>query len=210
MNYGRILIGVVTIAFFTLSSVALIGCAERSQESGKAEAKKVQSAPAVAGAEVPQSPGGKTMIIGFSSIGSVAGLGTVSVEAREIRSLDAPGSSRYGALIMVTASSALSSGGTDSSFIAYDEIDPLLRGIDSLTKVDKTITSFDNFQASYRTKGDFGIDTFNSRSGSIEATVSSGGSLRRSVYLKLSDLEKLKTLLVGAKAKLDTAKASVR
>jgi hypothetical protein len=92
------------------------------------------------------------------------------------------------------------------SFVDYDEIESLLRGIDYISKIERNVTSLKDFEAEYRTKGDFAITTFNEHNGSIGVAVSSGRFGKVSAYLKLSDLPQLRTFIVNAKSAIDSAK----
>jgi len=51
---------------------------------------------------------------------------------------------------------------SDRSFIDYDEIDSLFKGIDYISKVKPENTRLANFEAIYATKGDLKVVTFSS------------------------------------------------
>jgi len=144
---------------------------------------------------------GVVVISGFSTVGSVTGQygGTVSVESKEF--LDASSGKReYGIVVEVKKGGEIER--DNSSYIDYDEIDSLVKGIDYVSKVERSITKLDNFQADYHTKGDFKISTFSSR-GQTMIAVSSGDIGEVSVFFPLSKLEDLRGLIANAKAKLD-------
>jgi hypothetical protein len=141
------------------------------------------------------------IIRGFSRIGSVRGEdgGNISVESKEF--LDASSGEReYGMTIEVKKVGEPERKGT--SYIDYDEIESLLKGIDYISKAEPSITKLDYFQAEYQTKGDFKISTF-SRNGQTMVAVSGGIYGEVSVSLPLSKLLELKGLVENAKAKLD-------
>jgi hypothetical protein len=96
---------------------------------------------------------------------------------------------------------------SDRSFIDFDEIDGLLKGIDYIAKVQSPTTKQDFFEAKYRTRGDFGVTTFNSADASegIQVALTIGRISQVSVYLKLSDLPTFRELILMAKGKLDAA-----
>ncbi len=94
---------------------------------------------------------------------------------------------------------------SDRSFIDYDEIDPLLNGIDYISKIKSDTTRLSNFEAIYKTKGNFNVVTFSS-SGKIDAAVKSGYIRPATAYLSLQQLINLRELVQKAKQKLDSLK----
>jgi len=153
---------------------------------------------------------GVVLVKAFSTIGVVNGLGKVTIDAREFRDASNPKVREYGITIAVKESGRLERENT--SFIDADEIDSLLRGIDYIAKIDKSITTMSDFEAQYRTKGDFSITTFSSSGsrGEIGVAVSSGRIARTSAFLKLSDLSQMKALIGDAKSKIDAARAAAK
>ncbi len=189
MRYGRML----TIGALLFASVGL------------AHAQQTKDAPPPATKlEEFSAKTGIVVIRGFETIGEVRGMGSVTVTAREFRDASNPKLRQTGLTLEVKESGRLEREGI--SFVDYDEIDSLLRGIDYISKIERNVTSLKNFEAEYRTKGDFGITTFNERGGSIGVAVSSGRFGKVSAYLKLSDLPQLRTYIVNAKALIDSAK----
>ena len=89
------------------------------------------------------------------------------------------------------------------SFVDYDEIDSLIKGLDYVAKADATVTKLSSFEANYSTKCDLQIAVFGQQSAGVSAAISSGqiGTVR--VFINVDDLNKLRALLVEAKAKLD-------
>lgn len=136
-------------------------------------------------------------------------MGKVTVDAREFRDASNPKIQERGVAIEVKESSRLERENT--SFIDYDEIESLIKGMDYIVKIDKTVTPMNNFEATYKTKGDFSITTFNNaRSGEVSVAVSSGRIGKTTAFLSLEDLGKLKSLIVEAKQNLDTLKQTVK
>lgn len=152
--------------------------------------------------EAFQAKTGVVIIRGFTTIGSIQGLaGSVTVDAREFRDGSNPNSRVTGIGISVTEAKRPESEST--SFIDADEVDSLLQGLDYISKADKDITSFETFEAEYRTKGDFRLVVFNSRiTGRLSVTISSGRLRRTTVYANLAQLLELRQLIVTAKSKL--------
>jgi len=162
--------------------------------------------------QVPQEPKtkieafeaqtGLVIICGFSKIGSIntARAGNVSVQSKEF--LDAStGKREYGMTIEVKKPGEVA---TESTYyIDYDEIDSLLKGIDYISKVERSATKLDYFHADYHTKGDFKISTFSADSGETMVAVSSGDYPEVRVFFGLAKLADLRALVANAKAKLD-------
>jgi hypothetical protein len=150
---------------------------------------------------------GIVIVRGFSTIGLVAGhssgqLGTIRVEAREFRDASNPNTRLYGLAFTVKESGQLER--ENISYVDYDEIDSLLRGIDYVAKTDKAVTPMNDFEAEYRTKADFSIITFSNRD-KIEVAVASGRIGKTQVFLNLSQLSQLRSLVQDGKSAIETA-----
>lgn len=167
------------------------------------QVKEATAAPPATKLEAFSAKTGVVVIRGYTTVGAVRGMGTVTVDAREFRDASNPKFRQTGLSIEVKEAGRLEREGT--SFIDYDEIDSLIGGIDYIAKIDKTVTSFNNFEVEYKTKGDLGIVTFNDSRSERSIAVSSGRFGKVSAYLKLSDLPVLRTLIVNAKAAIDSA-----
>jgi hypothetical protein len=102
--------------------------------------------------EAFEAQGGTVLIRGFTQIGKLQGIygGLITVQSQEFTNATT-GQKEYGITIEV---------GEDRAFIDYEEIPSLTKGIDYISKVDKSSTKLDNYQADYRTKGDFRISKF--------------------------------------------------
>jgi hypothetical protein len=176
-----------------LATAPVCLCAEQKSEPG-APKTKLQAFEALSGAVI---------IKGYSEIGSVAGMGQVSVDAKEFTNASTR-RSEYGITIEVKESGRLQR--EDTSFIDYEEIESLLAGIDYVKDIKRDITRLRGFEAVYRTKGDFSITVFSSSSGKIEAAVSSGRIGRATAFFSLEKLDSLRALIVEAKNALDNVK----
>ena len=147
---------------------------------------------------------GTVLIKGFQEIGSVAGLGSVSVDCREFTDANT-GRKEYGITIEVKESGRFERKNT--TLIDYDEIDSLLKGIDYIAKVDKSATPLTSFEAIYKTKGDLRVTTFSSDRGEkVQAAVQSGHIGSATAFLSLEQLAKVRTLIESAKTKLDSVR----
>ncbi|NWO03854.1 hypothetical protein DFO83_104219 [Idiomarina loihiensis] len=149
---------------------------------------------------------GIVLIRGFHKIGNTQGLynTSVNIEAKEFTNVT-DGTKQYG----ITIEAFKENGQYDkdhTSFIDYDEIDSLVKGIEYISKVKASVTKLDDFQADYSTRGDLKISTFSSGE-QIMAAVTSGNIGAVAAYFNIDDLEKVKALIVKAKNKIDEIKA---
>jgi hypothetical protein len=131
--------------------------------------------------------------------------GAARVEAIEIR--DTHNSARATGVV-VTITSAEANAPTDiRSFIDYEEIDPLLKALDTIVKADDTVTKLSSFEERYRTRGDFEVMVFKQLAGGVIAAAVEGGFFDRvRLLMGLDDLTKLRWMIAQAKDKLDQAK----
>ena len=75
-----------------------------------------------------------------------------------------------------------------------------------ISEVDKTATKFSEFQADYKTKGDFGVSIFRS-DGKVRVAVSSGRRIGQVVaYYDMASLPKIKRMIREAKIIIDELK----
>ena len=149
---------------------------------------------------------GVVFIRGFQKIGSAQGLynTSVNIESKEFTNVS-DGTKQYG----ITIEAFKEDGRYDkkhTSFIDYDEINSLIKGVDYISKVKPDVTKFENFQADYRTKGDFKISTFSSGN-RIMVAVSSGNIGRVAAYFNIEDLATIKALILKAKESIEAIKA---
>lgn len=147
---------------------------------------------------------GTVTIKGFSKIGSLRGNfgGQVAVQSKEFINT-ATGKKEYGITIDVTE--AGSSGREHRSYIDYDEISSLIKGLNYISKIDKSATKFEDFEADYRTKDDLEFTVFSSDNG-VRLAVQSGRIGAATAYFKLEDIVKLQQFIVAAKQTIDAVK----
>lgn len=167
--------------------------------------------PAIAQTNKPNQPktkieafDGKTgavIVRGFTTIGVVRGemnLGDVRVEAVEIIEATS-GSKVFGVKIDVEKDDR---GGTENaSFVDFDEIDSLLKGIDYISKLDTSATQMKTFQADYRTKDGLAVSTFSKTNGSVGTAVTAGETA--TVFLSREDLIEFRSFIAQAKSQID-------
>jgi hypothetical protein len=166
-----------------------------------------QTKPAEAGQsktklEAFQAKSGVIIIKGFSRMGSVNGRfgGLAEVQSMELR--DAGSALRItGAVVTIREGGRLES--ESRSFIDYDEIDSLIKGLDYVARADSTVTKLSSFEANYSTKGDLMISVYSQQTGELGAAISSGSAGTVRVFFTLDDLSRFRGLLVEARAKLD-------
>jgi hypothetical protein len=153
----------------------------------------------------------ETVIIkGFMTIGTVSGRnGFADVTAVELK--DTTDSTRVTGINI-----QLSEGGQPpieiQSFIDYEEIDPLIKGLDSVARADDRITKMPNFSATYRTRDDFAIVVFKQTRTGIavrlegSAMNGTGGIDRATIFVTLDELNKLRGIILETKQRLDEMK----
>jgi len=92
------------------------------------------------------------------------------------------------------------------TFIDYQEIDRLIKGMESVARVNETITKLAGFEARYRTLGDLEINVFRQTRSGTAASLSSGICDRVTALMTLDDLERLRGHIIEAKTRLDEIK----
>jgi hypothetical protein len=152
--------------------------------------------------EAFQAQSGSVVIKAYSVIGKISAYGKVEVNAMEFTDAST-NEKQTGVAIDVIEGGA--NGDSNRSFIDYDEIDDLLKGIDYILKVTKDVTRLEDFEATYATRGHFSATTFSS-SNKIKADVTSGYIRPTSVFLSLEQLAELRGIIEQAKQKLDSSK----
>jgi len=149
---------------------------------------------------------GVVLIRGFHKIGSAQGLynTSVNVESKEFTNVT-DGTKQYGITIEVFKEN----GKYDkkhTTYIDFDEIDSLVKGIEYISKVKPSVTKLENFQADYKTKGDLKISTFSSGE-RVMAAVTSGNIGGVAAYYNIENLIEIKTLIIKARDKIKAIKS---
>jgi hypothetical protein len=185
------------ILLATLLAVPFIAAAQEQADATKA--------PPATKLEAFSARTGIVLVKGFTNLGTVNGMGRVSIDVREFRDASNPKSAQYGVAFEVKESGRLERENT--SYIDEDEIDSLIQGLDYISRIDRSVTTFGNFEAHYRTKGDLSLVVFSGSGGAISLAISSGRIGRTRAFLKLADTEQIRTLLGEAKKAIASAKA---
>jgi len=145
---------------------------------------------------------GTVIIRGYSKISSVSGMGTVDVDCMEFTNVSSAVRDT-GIVIEVKPSGKYAS--PERSFIDYDEIEPLLSGIDYISKVTIAAIKLEMFEATYKTEGGFSVGVYNTKTGEIGAVVKSD---RAAAYFDTTKLNVFKDIIIQAKKKLDEIKSN--
>jgi len=90
----------------------------------------------------------------------------------------------------------------ERAYIDYDELDPLLQGIDYMMKLNDKVTKLARYEAQYQTRGGLVLVSFNTPSGYVTAISTYGGRRPRFV-LRPTGLAEFRNLLESAKEALD-------
>jgi hypothetical protein len=146
----------------------------------------------------------RVLVKGFSQIATIdARAAGVRLDAVEIKDI-AAATSALGLVV-----SLRETGDTpreNRAFVDYEEIDRLLRALESVARVNESVTKLAGFEARYRTPGDLEVAVFRQARSGTAVSLSAGICDRVTALLTLDDLEKLRAHIVEAKARLDELK----
>lgn len=143
---------------------------------------------------------GTVIVKGYTRINTVQSIGRVSVDCMEITNANT-GRKQTGIMFEVVELGRLDR--SSRSYVDYDEIEPLLNGIDYLSKLTVSCTQLSNFEAVYVTQGTLKIVVYNDESGAIEVAVKSGHIGSVTAFIKIKDLAEIRTCVAKAKKQLD-------
>jgi hypothetical protein len=189
-----------TMRLITLALLLLIPVAAYGQTAAPAQTAKPTPNEAKTTLETFQAKTGVVIVKGFSRLGTMRGIGgTVEVSSREFTDAQT-GKKAYGIVVEVRESGRLER--SNRSYVDYEEIDSLVKGIDYIAKMDNTVTKMDSFEAQYSTKGDLSITVFNDAEG-LQVGITTGKIGATSAFFKLSELPSFRKLLTDAKLRID-------
>ncbi|HSE25444.1 MAG TPA: hypothetical protein VLB68_27525 [Pyrinomonadaceae bacterium] len=89
------------------------------------------------------------------------------------------------------------------AFVDYEEIDPLLGAIDSLSRIDESSTKLTGFEARYQTHGDLEMVSFRQTNRGTAVTLTTGICEKATVTMSLDEFGKFKAMIQEAKARID-------
>ena len=89
------------------------------------------------------------------------------------------------------------------AFVDYEELEPLLAAIDSLSRIDETSTKLTGFEARYQSRGDLEMVSFRQTNRGTAVTLTTGICEKATVTLSLDEFGKFKAMLQEAKARVD-------
>ncbi|HEX6729016.1 MAG TPA: hypothetical protein VF074_03350 [Pyrinomonadaceae bacterium] len=92
------------------------------------------------------------------------------------------------------------------ALIDYDEIEPLLNAIDTLSKMSETTTKLTGFEARYKTPGDLEMVVFRQTRSGNAVTLTAGICDKVTQVLTLDEFAKFRAMLAEARMRLDELK----
>ena len=123
---------------------------------------------------------GAVVVKGYTRVGSVNGFrGSAYVTALEVT--DAPAGHRETGLDIEISDAARPEADAEHAYVDYDEIAPLMKGIDYILRLDNKATKLSRFDARYETRGGLVLETFNTPNGQATAVSTQGGRRARFV-----------------------------
>lgn len=146
---------------------------------------------------------GAVIVKGTTAVGSLVGLrGAASITCWEI--LDAgTGLRDYGVSVSIREGEPRES--EETAFVDYDELGPLVGGLEDILKLESSATKLARFEAQYRTRGGLSVFRFNTPGG-YGAAVSIGGRRGPRLVLRPTGLVEFRDLLESARDILDEAR----
>lgn len=141
------------------------------------------------------------IVKGFTRITTVDVRG-IRVDAVEMRDMGS-NTGRVKGIVVVVLREGNDRQNDNRAFVDYDEIEPLLNAIDTISRVDESATKLAGFEASYKTSGDLEIGVFRQTRTGTAVIVSTGICDQARQTLTLDDLAKVKAQIQEAKLRLD-------
>ena len=152
---------------------------------------------------------GVVIVDGYTRIGTITNAhgATLDVEAEQYADTTG-GAKLYG--LSLTITEAQTGHTTNSTLVDYDEIAPLVAGLETLGKLTDKSTSLQHFRASYKTRSGFlifeetGSIFLDKVYDDVQGRATNGTTRLSSLPLDLPDLAKLKELCIAAKELIDS------
>lgn len=149
---------------------------------------------------------GSVVVKGSTGVGTVNGLrgGSAAFTGWEI--LDAQtGRAEHGVSILISEPGRTEER-RDVAYVDYDELEPLIKGLDYIIKLDNTVTKLSRFEAQYRTRGGLSVYRFNTPGGYGTAISTGGVHGGPRLILRPTGLVEFRDMLESAKAIIDDAR----
>lgn len=185
---------------FIVVLVGLFVIAAHAQAPRQAPMAKPVDADAPTALERTQLKYGAVTVKGTTRIGRVSMTGSVVIDAVEFRE----GTTRTKGLAVTVVDN---DGRSTSSYVDYDEIDSLIRGIESVGKADSSVTTFEKYDVSYRTRGGLDVSVLTTEGGQAAFAVNAGRVARSLAFSRdKKQITEMLEYVRAAKSLLDTAK----
>ena len=156
--------------------------------------------------EALMSETGAVIVKGYTRVGSMNGLrGTAQFTAWEVINART-GRREQGVTVEIGDSAQNRPDFEERAYIDYDELAPLLKGIDLIMRLDDKATKLTRYEAQYQTRGGLVLVTFNTPNG-YAAAISTGGGRRPRFALRQAGLAEFKNLLESAKEVLESPRS---
>jgi hypothetical protein len=145
---------------------------------------------------------GAVIVKGYTRVGSMNGSrGSANFTAWEVINARS-GRREQGVTVEIGDAATNRPDFEERAYIDYDELDPLLKGIDYIMKLDDRATRLSRYEAQYQTRGGLVLVTFNTPNG-YAAAISTRGGRRPRFVLRQTGLAEFKNLLESAKEILE-------
>ena len=155
--------------------------------------------------ETLMSVTGAVVVKGYTRVGSMSGSrGAANLTAWEVTEVGS-GNTERGVEVEISDSTQNRPDFEERAYVDYDELTPLLKGIDQIMRLDDKATKLARFEAQYQTRGGLVLVTFNTSNG-YAAAISTGGGRRPRFVLRPTGLAEFRNLLESAKDVLDNAR----
>jgi hypothetical protein len=147
----------------------------------------------------------RILIKGFTRVVSLPVRGaTIRVDAVELKETPSPTVARG---LVISMISQTETPHENRSYVDYEEIDTLLKAMESVARVNESVTKLASFEARYRTLGDLEVVVFRQgRASGTAASITSGICDRVTGLLTIDELETLRAHIIEAKTRLDEAR----
>lgn len=183
----------VSLSFLLMTAVAC--AAQEAQPSPTPEEFQTKL-------ESLMSETGAVIVKGYTRVGSMNGSrGSAHFTAWEVINART-GRREQGVTVDIGEGAGTRPDPEERAYIDYDELDPLLKGIDYIMRLDDKATKLSRYEAQYQTRGGLVLVTFNTPNGYLSA-ISTWGGRRPRFVLRQPGLAEFKNLLESAKDVLD-------